>query len=181
MTSDELRTLLRPLLARRLTPAERRILAGELRALAEEQERLAEADRNVGHIVGAQQKMPRRARADDRRARAGASFAGKNLQAAADRCISRRRSGAIWASPYVLMCSGWGMRYGYAPAGQSRAGRSCIRPARAVGCHAWPSATNRQRRSGFSRADGMRRSAMGRSSPQCRNTKAPKEQGLELS
>lgn len=39
------RALLRPLLARRLSPAERRALAAELRALAAEQERLAEAQR----------------------------------------------------------------------------------------------------------------------------------------
>lgn len=46
-----IRTLLRPLLARRLTAIERRALVDALRQLAEEQERLAEADEHVGHVV----------------------------------------------------------------------------------------------------------------------------------
>lgn len=48
---SEIRVLLRPLLARRLSPAERRHLAAELLALAAEQERLAAADERVGHQV----------------------------------------------------------------------------------------------------------------------------------
>lgn len=43
--SSETRDLLRPLLARRLSPSERRAIAAELRALADEQERLADAQR----------------------------------------------------------------------------------------------------------------------------------------
>lgn len=43
--------LLRPLLARRLAPTERRALALELRQLAARQEALAEADERLGHVV----------------------------------------------------------------------------------------------------------------------------------
>jgi hypothetical protein len=45
---NDLRTLLRPLLARRLSPAERRALAAALRQVADEQERLASADEKHG-------------------------------------------------------------------------------------------------------------------------------------
>jgi hypothetical protein len=45
---NDLRTLLRPLLARRLSPAERRALAAALRQVADEQERLARADEALG-------------------------------------------------------------------------------------------------------------------------------------
>lgn len=44
MSAETARALLRPLLARRLSPAERRALAAALRQLAEEQERLAAAE-----------------------------------------------------------------------------------------------------------------------------------------
>ena len=43
--------LLRPLLARRLAPTERRALALELRQLAARQEALADADERLGHVV----------------------------------------------------------------------------------------------------------------------------------
>jgi hypothetical protein len=45
---NDLRDILRPLLARRLSPAERRALAAALRQLADEQERLASADEALG-------------------------------------------------------------------------------------------------------------------------------------
>lgn len=45
MSTETARDLLRPLLARRLSPAERRALVAELRRLADEQERLADAER----------------------------------------------------------------------------------------------------------------------------------------
>lgn len=45
MSSETPRALLRPLLARRLSPSERRALAAELLAIAAEQERLASAER----------------------------------------------------------------------------------------------------------------------------------------
>lgn len=60
--STEIRQLLRPLLARRRSPAERRALAVELRQIADEQEHLADADEQVGHVVRSAQldTAPRR-------------------------------------------------------------------------------------------------------------------------
>lgn len=55
---DDLRALLRPLLARRLSPTERRALAAELRQLADEQERLADAERADDRRPAAQRLAP---------------------------------------------------------------------------------------------------------------------------
>ena len=72
----DLRRLLSPLLARRLTAPERRQLAADLHALAAEQERLADADRRIGHVVrrAAEEAAPRSTSRGGRPKGSGGSF-----------------------------------------------------------------------------------------------------------
>lgn len=122
---DELRTLLRPLLARRLTPAERRAVASEVRQLADEQERLAEADQHVGHIVrrAAEDAAPRRAAKGHGRALYSLGRVHRTQRLAAHRAGALARSGR--AGP--TGCAAIGQR-GLAPTLRGGPGLASVAP-----------------------------------------------------